>query len=391
MEDIFNADEFGFFYQCLPDKTYHLKGEKCFGGKKSKARLTGMAAASATGEKLPMFVIWKSKNPRYIKNVRHLPCEYESQKKSWMNSEIFEEWARKLDRKFRADDRKIALIIDNCPAHLSISNLTIVQIIFLSPNTTSILQPMDQGVIRSLKAHYRGRVVRLLCRDLEKKEPCPKIPILQSMKRLADSWEVVTKETIINCFRKAGITPTVQQAAIADSDDPFKDLQESLNDLRKADLSMVPDDVTATALMSLDGDVIATAPEISEGDIIEELSDRQEQVEKEENEDEISIEEIFDPVVEKPSRSAIGCALDDLKDVAMFSDEGVQMKRLILSFERLYENKRLKCLKQRDILQTFLHLFYTCLHLCIMFSSFLTKMSSEHLNLKSNASLIDLC
>ena len=96
-------------------------------------------------------------------------------------------------------------------------------------------------------------------------EPCPKISILQSMKILADSWEVVTKETIINCFRKAGITPAVQQVAIADSNDPLKDLQESLNDLRKADSLMVPDDVTATALVSLDDDVIATAPEIPEG------------------------------------------------------------------------------------------------------------------------------
>ena len=173
------------------------------------------------------------------------------------------------------------------------------------------------------------------------------------MKILADSWEVVTKETTINCFRKAGINPTVQQAAIADSDDPFKDLQESLNDLRKAGSSMVPDDVTATALVSLEDNVIATAPEISEGDIIEELRDRQEQGEEEENDDEISIEEIFDPVVEKPSRSAIESALDDLKDAAMFSDEGVQMKRLILSFERLYENERLKCLKQKDITDLF--------------------------------------
>ena len=40
-------------------------------------------------------------------------------------------------------------------------------------SSTSILQPMVQGVIRSLEAHYRGRVVRLLCRVLEKKEPCP--------------------------------------------------------------------------------------------------------------------------------------------------------------------------------------------------------------------------
>ena len=154
--------------------------------------------------------------------------------------------------------------------------------------------------------------------SLGEKKPCPKISILQSVKILADSWEVVTKETTINCFRKAGITPAVQQAAIADSDDPFKDLQESLNDLRKADSSMVPDDVTATALVSLDDDVIATAPEISEGDITEELRDRQAQGEEEENNDESSIEEIFDPMVEKPSRSAIESALDDLKDAVMF-------------------------------------------------------------------------
>ena len=90
LEDIFNADEFGFFYQCLPDKLYHLKGEKSSGGIKSQVRLTGMAAESATGEKLPMFVIWKSKNPCCFKNFKHLPWEYKSQKKSWMNSETFE-------------------------------------------------------------------------------------------------------------------------------------------------------------------------------------------------------------------------------------------------------------------------------------------------------------
>ena len=156
------------------------------------------------------------------------------------------------------------------------------------------------------------------------------------MKILTDSSEVVTKDTIINYFRKAGITPAVEQAAIADSGDLFNDFQETLNDLRKADSSMVPDDVTATVLVSLYDHVIATAHEISEGDIIEELRDRQEQGEEEGNDDEISIEEIFDPVVEKPSRSAIESALDNLKDAAMFSDEGVQMKRLILSFERLY-------------------------------------------------------
>ena len=32
----FNADEFGLFYQALPKKTLHLKGEKCSRGKNSK-------------------------------------------------------------------------------------------------------------------------------------------------------------------------------------------------------------------------------------------------------------------------------------------------------------------------------------------------------------------
>ncbi|XP_037801949.1 tigger transposable element-derived protein 4-like [Penaeus monodon] len=128
-----------------------------------------MAAASAKGEKLPMFVIGKSKSPRCFKNIKHLPTQYTSQNKSWMSSEIFEEWVRKVDRKFRVDGRKIALIIDNCPAHPTLSNLTNVQLVFLPPNTTSILQPMDQGVIRSLKAYNRGKVVRLISRALEEK------------------------------------------------------------------------------------------------------------------------------------------------------------------------------------------------------------------------------
>ena len=60
LEDIYNANEFGLFYQCLPNKTYQLKPEKCYGGKLSKIRITGsirMAAGNAMGDKLPMFVI----------------------------------------------------------------------------------------------------------------------------------------------------------------------------------------------------------------------------------------------------------------------------------------------------------------------------------------------
>ena len=152
LEDIFNADEFGLFYQCLPNKTLHLKSGKCSkGGKNSKIRITGLAAANCVGDKLPMFVIGKSRAPRCFKNVTSLPCRYRSQKKSWMNSTLFEEWVRELDVKFRKENRKLALVIDNCPAHPTMADLSNVKLIFLPPNTTSVSQTMDQGVIKCLK------------------------------------------------------------------------------------------------------------------------------------------------------------------------------------------------------------------------------------------------
>ena len=78
LADIYNADEFGLNFQALPSKSLHLKDEKCIGGKFSKVRLTGLAAANANGEKLPMFIIGKSKSPRCFKNLKQLPCRYRS-------------------------------------------------------------------------------------------------------------------------------------------------------------------------------------------------------------------------------------------------------------------------------------------------------------------------
>ena len=53
LKDIYNADEFSLFCQGVPKKTLHMKGEKCSDGKHNKIQLTGMAATSAAGEKLP--------------------------------------------------------------------------------------------------------------------------------------------------------------------------------------------------------------------------------------------------------------------------------------------------------------------------------------------------
>lgn len=56
--NIFNADETGLFFKCLPTKTLAFKGDKCFRGKQSKQRITVLLCANMTGEeKLKMLVI----------------------------------------------------------------------------------------------------------------------------------------------------------------------------------------------------------------------------------------------------------------------------------------------------------------------------------------------
>ena len=105
------------FFEALPKKTLHLKDDKCTRGKHSKIRVTGLAAANINDEKLPMFAIGKLQKPRCFKNIKKLPCCYRGQKKSWMDSTLFEELVREPHNQFEKEYRKIAFIINNCTGH----------------------------------------------------------------------------------------------------------------------------------------------------------------------------------------------------------------------------------------------------------------------------------
>ena len=54
----------------------------------------------------------------------------------------------------RIQNRNIILLIDNAPTHIlyETTHVTNITIEFLPPNTTSHLQPCDQGIINSFKA-----------------------------------------------------------------------------------------------------------------------------------------------------------------------------------------------------------------------------------------------
>ena len=162
LSDVFNADEFGHFYNAAPDRT--ILSERMAERKKNKTMPTYLACCNGDGtEKFTLFVIGKSAKPRCFKKKsgEEHGFDYANNKRACMTAALFTQWLMRFsDYVTRSDSsRRVLLLIDNCSAHGSKNSLPDfpnVEILFLPPNTTSKLQPLDAGIIASLKVRYRS-------------------------------------------------------------------------------------------------------------------------------------------------------------------------------------------------------------------------------------------
>ncbi len=113
---------------------------------------------------------------------------WRSNKKGWMNAEIFVEWLYWLDAHMMG--RKIALQLDSFSAHESgleiikaEGGLQNVEVIVLPVNATSVYQPLDQGIIRLWKAYYSRRWVKYMVYEHTKeRDPNKTMHVLQAIR-----------------------------------------------------------------------------------------------------------------------------------------------------------------------------------------------------------------
>jgi hypothetical protein len=215
LNDVYNADETALFYKFMPNKTLAFKGERCTGGKNSKERITILLCTNSTGtDKLLPLVIGKYRSPRCFKNVHNLPCEYHHNAKAWMTGEIFQEWILSLERRMKAEKREILLLIDNCSAHKNVPrHVENIKVVFLPPNCTSILQPLDQGIIHAAKVHYRSRLVRRMLANISVGRDA-NINILEAIQMFSAAWKTLSAATIVNCFHTSGTVPNAKLTLI---------------------------------------------------------------------------------------------------------------------------------------------------------------------------------
>ncbi|OAD74876.1 hypothetical protein PHYBLDRAFT_111325, partial [Phycomyces blakesleeanus NRRL 1555(-)] len=152
--DIYKFDETVLFYAAPPRKT--ISYQKFSGWKGNKKWLTVNLLCNANGtDKWSDILIISharrqncfNKNNKKQEAVDHRFFMYHYNNNAWMTRSIFHVFFHHFDHSMKAQNCKVLLILDNFSGHKVNYVPTNVELLFLSPNTTSHLQPLDGDII----------------------------------------------------------------------------------------------------------------------------------------------------------------------------------------------------------------------------------------------------
>lgn len=233
-DQVYNADESGLYYKALPTKTLAALSEKYAPGyKMQKQRVTAMVCANASGNnRIPLLLIGTAKNPRCFKNVnmKALPVNYYAQKNAWMTQSIFTDWFHNVfvpnvrrDLISKNLPPKAILVLDNAPSHpedVLKSDDGNITCCFLPANTTSLIQPMDQSVIVSMKRRYRKKFIQRLVaeeEDISLIDYWKSYNLKNVVDNVSDAWADVSTQTLQNAWNKLWPQTTESNANEIDS------------------------------------------------------------------------------------------------------------------------------------------------------------------------------
>ena len=203
-------------------------------------------------------------------NIHQLRVEFHANKKAWMTSNHFNTWLCKQDRIFTRQKRKVALILDNCTAHPNInSTLKSINLIFLPPNTTSVTQPMDQGIIASKTPYLHHFVQHVLLKAMETGKDF-NWTVLDAIYGVEATWNKITSATIKNYFNYCNFVAT--SPAPEDYDDPDDDIPfvQLIERLRHAGIEVSSED--EAVYNTVDNNLLTAVP-MTVQDIAKEVLD----------------------------------------------------------------------------------------------------------------------
>nr|XP_053647234.1 tigger transposable element-derived protein 1-like [Cherax quadricarinatus] len=245
---VFNCDETGLFWKKMPKRTYITQEEKALPGHKPmKDRLTLLFCGNASGDfKVKPLLVYHSENPRVFKKnniIRsRLSVMWKANNRAWVTRQIFIEWVNEMFgpsvKKYLLKNQlplKCLLVMDSAPAHPPgledhlLEEFSFITVKFLPPNTTSLIQPMDQQVISNFKKLYTKALFQR-CSDVTFDTGMTlrefwrnHFNILNCISLIDKAWQGVTSRTMNSAWRKLWpecVLKKVFGGFEADADDP---------------------------------------------------------------------------------------------------------------------------------------------------------------------------
>lgn len=160
---ITNTDEVALLYRSFPSLAIRDRTDPST-YKRVKDRLTAVLTVFADGRKAPLTIIGKTKRtrsfPRHLDPAKVLGIFYLSQRNEWNTQALWTTIARGLDNSARLQNLRVINVLDNCSSHeVDYSPFRNWEAVFLPPNMTSVLQPVDAAIGRSFKCAFRRLLV----------------------------------------------------------------------------------------------------------------------------------------------------------------------------------------------------------------------------------------
>jgi len=108
---------------------------------------------------LKPLVTGKSHKARYFKSIKvsQLPVIWVSNQKDWIISRLIQDWIGENNKQMHS--KKILIFLANATSHITDMPVNNVILKFLPANTTSAIQPVDQGIIRAFKFRHRKHLM----------------------------------------------------------------------------------------------------------------------------------------------------------------------------------------------------------------------------------------
>ncbi len=206
-DQIYNADECGLNFRELPVLST------------SKQSITLLLCANATARhRLPLLVVNNTARPAcfHVNTATHtrhidkaaLPVRYVHSPNAWITLEIFEQWFQdEFVPRVRAHlsslhlEEKAILLIDNCPAHpMKLESPDgKIKALFLPPDSSSLILPMNQGPVAYLKRKYRTNLLRSSALD---ESFLKTFSVKSAIYSLANLWRELPEELLCASWHK---------------------------------------------------------------------------------------------------------------------------------------------------------------------------------------------